>query len=304
MDVKPIENSDTTFYFYDVKDVRENRKFIAVIQKGAFSKKFPTKFVDGIEYNLYQFLKKSHKQSQSKIPLMLRIRSLNFAYNDTGDYPSTLYASFDFVHNDSIIYNFTKVNKYTYIPNEDDIPLLIRNVLAEALEDLKVNIDFAKLDTIETNKNKIADRTQKLKKKELASKPSASRSNVTLGYGIGGINLIGINITARLNDVLGLHFGIGYVGFTTGIKIHFFTTKYSGFLNLSLKDGGFGAIKMLGAEFGKPILLSKAHDISIFFQVGVGFVIDKSDDFDSFFLRETGSEIPNTMLTYGIGLSF
>lgn len=94
---------------------------------------------------------------------------------------------------------------------------------------------------------------------------------ITIGCQIGRYNLIGIDYEIRISDVLVIHLGAVFLGYTSGMKIYFSPKKTSGFLNVSYKDLGFGALNGVGFEYGNQIPLSRHTSFGLHLQGG--FVI-------------------------------
>ncbi|MCF6353010.1 MAG: hypothetical protein L3J06_08375 [Cyclobacteriaceae bacterium] len=129
-----------------------------------------------------------------------------------------------------------------------------------------------------------------------------SRNVTAVGYQIGGFSLIGINYEFRASDNIGIHAGVGYRGFTAGVKIHWRPTKDGGFINISYKDGGFGEIIGWAVEYGSRRAFRKSKGAFGFhYQVGLVLITDLSPEFRRAF---GGVEPPFPSISLGLGFSW
>jgi hypothetical protein len=133
-------------------------------------------------------------------------------------------------------------------------------------------------------------------------RPSENRNVTAIGYQIGGWSLIGVEYEFRVHDYIGLNAGAGYSGWTAGLKIHTNDDKSSPFFNFSFKDGGFGLINTIGAEYGGRLVFIQKKDIALHSQVGIARLtyIDEGFEYDLF----NGAEAPDWWFTLGIGISW
>lgn len=127
---------------------------------------------------------------------------------------------------------------------------------------------------------------------------SINRNVVVLGYQVGGYSLIGFDLEVRLTDYIGVHLGLGYKGYTGGIKIHINERKTSPFFNLSYKDGGFGMLTGAALEFGGIIRFSKTNDFGFYLQGGILRIFEISYYMSQLFESDEFS------LSIGAGFSF
>lgn len=139
---------------------------------------------------------------------------------------------------------------------------------------------------------------------QVEEKSNASdKSSLIIGYQIGGLSYLGVNYEYKLNKVVGIHAGVGYTSFTSGLKFHLSDCATCPFLNLSYKDLGFGSFGTLGAEFSANLVsFKKDHPIGLFIQFGYGYIlyISESRKNEMYGLEEP----PEGMFTYGIGVRF
>lgn len=148
----------------------------------------------------------------------------------------------------------------------------------------------------EGNKNKLSTSTED---KEPVNK---NRNVMAVGYQIGGFTLIGINLEYRISDVLGLHGGVGFTGYTLGVKLHTNKQKNSPFFNLSYKDGGLGVIDAAALEFGGRWVWNKKNDLGLHYQFGIAKILEIDEAFERDFFGDEGA--PNAMLSIGVGVSW
>ncbi|NJO87572.1 MAG: hypothetical protein HC831_00375 [Chloroflexia bacterium] len=99
----------------------------------------------------------------------------------------------------------------------------------------------------------------------------------TTGYQIGGHTYFGINYEYKIFKLIGIHAGIGYSGYTTGIKLHMNDCIKCPMLNISFKDGGFGEIGTFGAEFASQLFTFKKNvKLAAYAQFGFGYLANLS----------------------------
>ncbi|HOH24673.1 MAG: hypothetical protein KBB20_06865 [Bacteroidales bacterium] len=134
------------------------------------------------------------------------------------------------------------------------------------------------------------------------SVPERSRNVLAFGYQIGGYTLIGVNYEIRVHDYFGIHFGMGYSGYTAGLKIHTNEKKNSPFFNISYKDGGFGLLKAFGTEFGGRLVFNKKSEFGLHFQIGLAKILEIEENFEE--LLFNNKKAPPYMLSLGIGFSW
>lgn len=133
------------------------------------------------------------------------------------------------------------------------------------------------------------------------NKVTSDKSSLIVGYRIGGLGNVGVNFEYKLNKVIGIHSGIGYTSFTSGIKLHLNDCASCPFVNLSFKDKGFGSLGTVGAEFSANLVtFRKENPIGLFVQFGYGYIVYISDTFKNDMF---GSETPpEGIFTYGLGV--
>jgi len=143
--------------------------------------------------------------------------------------------------------------------------------------------------------------TPKTYKKENNYQYKELENVTTVGYQIGGLNLIGIDYERRITKVLGVHAGIGLLGYTFGAKIHTKAQQNSLFLNVSWKDAYLGQINGLGLEAGSRWIWSKKRNFGLLYQGGI-IIYNHIDDKIVKDLYKGNR--PAVSLMLGIGLSW
>jgi len=134
-------------------------------------------------------------------------------------------------------------------------------------------------------------------------KISRNKAPLIVGYQIAGHTYLGVDYEFKLTNLLGIHAGVGINGYTAGVKLHMNNCIECPHLNISFKDGGFGAIGTVGAEFAARLLTFKKNGrMAIFAQFGYGYLVYLSDE-----KRErlfSNKNTPPGILTFSLGLSF
>lgn len=132
---------------------------------------------------------------------------------------------------------------------------------------------------------------------------SGNKSMYTIGYQIGGHTYLGINYEYRILEQIGIHFGLGYSGYTAGIKLHLNDCIECPQLNISFKDGGFGEIGTFGAEFAARLFtLKKGGKLATYAQFGYGYITFLSEKKRQELFGNKSA--PEGIFTFGIGLNF
>jgi hypothetical protein len=133
---------------------------------------------------------------------------------------------------------------------------------------------------------------------------SNNKNILALGYQIGGYCLVGVDYEIRTGDYLGIHVGGGFAGFTTGIKVHTNPQKDSNFINFSFKDGGFGLIQAVAAEYGGRWVFNSNSSFGLHYQIGLMYVTHVSDKFIEALYDDENKKMPKFNLSMGIGFSW
>jgi hypothetical protein len=136
-----------------------------------------------------------------------------------------------------------------------------------------------------------------------STSPNTPRSLYTIGYQIGGHTYIGASYEYKIIKLLGFHAGVGFSGYTAGLKFHMSDCVECPQLNISFKDGEFGSIGTIGAEFASRMFTFKKNGkLAAYAQFGFGYITYLSDE-----KREElygSKDAPEGIFTFGIGLNF
>jgi opacity protein-like surface antigen len=125
----------------------------------------------------------------------------------------------------------------------------------------------------------------------------------TLGYQIGGYTYFGTNYEHKFAPRIGWHFGIGFSGYTAGFKLHFNDCKECPMINIAFKDGGFGHIGTVGAEFASRLFnFNKNGSLAAYAQFGYGYITYLSSQKHSELFGNKNA--PEGIFTFGVGLNF
>lgn len=130
-----------------------------------------------------------------------------------------------------------------------------------------------------------------------------SRDVIAVGYQIGGYNLIGFDIEKRITNLVGLHGGAGFLGYTAGVKLHTGPSKNSLFVNLSYKDAGMGLLSVFASELGGRIPFVYGSENALHWQIGIAKIHKYDQDFANKLFKGSDA-IPDYMLSLGIGVSW
>lgn len=117
--------------------------------------------------------------------------------------------------------------------------------------------------------------------------------SLTIGVLQGGGSLLGFDLEVMTLKRLGIQMGVGFLGYGAGLNYHFKPTAKSSYLSLQYWHQGMGFThvqSLLG-----PSYVFRARKI-LTFQIGVGFLVEKGEKYNSVFK----TEVP-AMLTYAIG---
>ncbi len=132
---------------------------------------------------------------------------------------------------------------------------------------------------------------------------SSVKSLYTIGYRIGGHTYVGVNYEYKIFKLIGLNAGIGFSGYTAGLKLHINDCVECPQLNISFKDGGFGSIGTFGAEFASRMFTFKKNGrLAGYAQLGYGYIVYLSSrKYEELFGNKNA---PEGIFTFGIGLNF
>jgi len=302
-----IENRN--FYIKNIIDKRNNKKFIGEIWKGTFTKTEKIDISGGTEkavgdYLVSNFSKTSENQIATDVHINYLIVKQSESYSqETGE----AYILLEFRSKNSRPFiakaEIKEETDDAFSTHEERIRRGFKECVVQFNNSVDINT-YSELETDDNNSMEIKFNEEKEVKTERYDERSQNtdRNITTIGYQIGGYNLIGIDYEVRLHDYIGVHFGGGFLGYTAGVKIHTNERTNSLFFNLSWKDGGLGQINGVGLEAGGRWIWFKSRDFGLLYQGGVFVVNHMSDAFKTAVYGTAA--VPPVMLSLGVGLSW
>lgn len=204
------------------------------------------------------------------------------------------------VFEEEVLYTSRSEKVFSDVKSSDEYPSFIVQTIQQFIYDFAMVVEpdtSAKID-----KSKMEEQTPSEKERENTLLGNKSRDVIAIGFQIGGFSLIGIDYEFRATDIIGIHAGVGYRGFTAGVKFHWKPTKDGGFINVSFKDGGFGEIVGWAVEYGSRIPFRKSkRSFGFHYQVGLALITDLSPDYRKAF---GGVKPPFPSISTGLGFSW
>jgi len=295
------------FYVIQVVDFRENRDYIGEINRGAIVKTYKIDIEGGVlnAVKTY-FLNSFEKTSEDQIPVTVLIRKIKveqhkYQNKEEGIALIALYfqkkdgtmfeteAEIYGETNDAFATHEARIKHGLFICSKKYNKQLIKEESNENKEDA-IEISF---ETKDWDKDK--------KPKYSAINDNGLENIFVVGYQIGGYNIIGFDYEKRVHKYLGIHAGIGFLGFTGGIKLHANTNPSGLFLNLSWKDAGLGQLNGLGIETGSRWVFSKKRNFGLLYQGGIFILNHISPELENDLYD---GNAPPVSLSLGIGLSW
>lgn len=315
LDNVPIKIENRDFYISKVEDIRDNKEDIGFIKKGLANKEYRAKFQNGVESSFQKYFDHNLPANKDLAPIVLKIKKLDISENAAhGQEYAFASIAVEFWSSDTKIFESeanAKVSGYDVTDyHESNIRLALNDCLIEFSEsdwDAPLpNNDIVEVQTTDDDDSEVftnEEQAQNIVQENTSTNtPVEDRNIFALGYQIGGLNLVGIDYEIRLHDFVGLHFGVGLLGYTAGLKIHTSPLKNSSFFNLSYKDLGIGMIDAIGMEYGGRWVFFKRSDFGLHYQVGLAFVTSYDKDFVNTVYGST--DMPPAMLSTGLGFSW
>jgi hypothetical protein len=305
--------ADRTFYIDSVIDHRANKENIGQVlvgplwtkHKATTNKELATTMMDYYTYGL--------PSTNKQIPVTVLINKFWLMETLTmSDEKVVFQFDITYVVNSNNFYQSTISTDTSAVDVTDFYEQIIRKAIKQSLIGFNNSncIPQSIPDSVSINQsgNKPSQQTENTDYQTFANtyqqntKEFENRNIFAIGYQIGGFSLIGFEYEFRLQNYVGLNLGLGFAGYTAGLKLHTSPKKNSPFVNINFKDGGFGAISTFGIEIGKPLRFSKSNDLAFHWQLGLASIISIDDDLanDLFGNEPT----PSVMPTIGIGLSW
>lgn len=280
-----------SFYFNEVIDDTGKKDIGHTVKQGISATLTQLYLQGGTKYALKNLLDRSFEPNEELLALQLVVKDLEI--RRTNDRVTVSFYGV-IVLNDTALFTHEQVdtfNSHLKRPEYDEfIVKTIQNYI----------YNFANVPKPEQNKKEIIS---ELPKNEENYEDFAYRNVTAVGYQIGGYSLVGIDYEHRVSNVLGVHGGAGYLGFTLGLKFHFKSGKDGTFINMSFKDGGFGRINGYALELGgRRAFKGIKGDLGIHSQIGVAMITQ----IDNTLAKQLGisKSIPFASLSLGIGLSW
>jgi hypothetical protein len=126
---------------------------------------------------------------------------------------------------------------------------------------------------------------------------------LAFGYQIGGLTYAGCEYEYRFSKYIGLNTGAGFEGYTAGIKFHTCPCRTGPFLNISIKDGGFGKIGTINAELGGVLIFfDKQEKVGLMGQIGLGGIVYLSDNYQQ--ITSKDYHLNDLVMAFGVGISY
>ncbi len=279
------------FFFSQIQD-NTNTDIIGFSKLDSKKKVSTLKFELGTKRELESLIARSFPQKEEQIGLQLLIEEVAVT-EKTKPSNSSVTVTFHAQINleDTILYSNKLEKTFTGNFYSDDYGQLIITTIKEFIYDFALVPDEPSI-----------YKKEKVILEDDESAVLGSRNVVAVGYQIGGFSLIGIDYEFRASDNIGIHAGVGYRGFTAGVKIHWRPTKDGGFINISYKDGGFGKIVGWAVEYGsRKSFRNSKSSFGFHYQIGLVLITELSAEFRRAF---GGVEPPFPSISLGLGFSW
>lgn len=300
-----IENRK--FYVSKIIDKRENKEFVGEYQKDSIVEKITIK--NGVLRTFGEYFQRNlTKKTNSQIPIIVHINSIiitEVKKNDTTFGIAKITLTFIKENGDAktISSSISEKTNNAFATHEKRTRQALLDCIIKYNE--TINTDEYEIisdeDAIEINFDKEDTSPKKYKKENQLQVQKELENVTTVGYQIGGMTLLGIDYERRITKVLGVHAGVGLLGYTIGAKIHTKAKQNSLFLNASWKDAGLGIINGFALEAGSRWIWSKKRNFGLLYQGGI-IIYNHIDD--SYVKDFFGGEKPVVSLMLGVGLSW
>ncbi len=310
-DNKPTSNS---YFIEEVIDARSSQEQIGVVILN--EKQIEADLPGGLQAHLQKYVNDALPNTENLPSYILKVEELfiqeNRSFNLNSAYAETTVSFYQ--KNGEYIEKIYKTRASTLQEGENLSALHgqnIKKILNECLDNFTKHLDQGEIieNTESAAKNQVAQETisepntTQQKTQTTTNYPKFRNRNIlAVGFGIGGLTIIGFNYELRVHDYIGIHAGMGYVGYTAGIKIHTKPLRDSHFINLSFKDASFGHAGMVAAEFGGRWVFKKGTRFGLHYQAGLGYYTNISDEMLE--LAFNNEEPPNLTVSFGIGFSW
>jgi hypothetical protein len=300
----PFENRN--FYIAAVIDERIDTTNIGIVQTGAFNSQRVAMFYDDCAVIVKEYYDSALPKGENQVPITIKIKKLRIDER-TGATSERGWVDLeaDFYSGNRLVYHTVQHKEYTGLDVTKNHPENIVAVLENAV--IEFNNSNWRSNVGEQTETPAADTTSAPSgntSKRIDKQPmKETNGNVfAIGYQIGGLTLIGAEYEIRFHDYFGANIGIGYPGFTYGLKIHTRPGKNAPFFNISYKDGGFGLMRTAGVEYGGRLRFSRGAPLAFHYQAGLAKILYIDDNFAKILYK--GNPVPPLTLSLGLGLSW
>jgi len=300
---KIIDFDNREFFIKEVID--KSRKEVFTYSKLGNNRRISMLVYDTDLQSEVKFLfLKSFPEKKNQIGLTLIIDALSSTedYGEKGeDIKITFQAKLVFENEVLFTNKYEKV--FSDTKSYQEYPAFIAQTIQGFIYDFAMIAEPAKSPQVKEPKKEEKENSEESKEElEILLEDNTSRDVVAIGYQIGGFNLIGIDYEFRATDVIGIHAGVGFKGYTAGVKFHFKPTKDGGFINVNYKDGGFGEIDGWAVEYGsRRGFGGNVGGFGLHYQVGLVLITNLSPEFRKAFGNVNP---PFPSISIGIGFSW
>ena len=252
-----------TFQVYEVVDQRKEKQEAWTLKEGGLrTSPLTLKFKEDLESTLKSVINNMIPPDEEAKKLQLVIHELELGERAFDDYVLPYFIiKASFVHQgDTLATERVSVTK-----RKGHTSYVFKNYVEEGIEELLIqfvdNYGYP-------NDYAISNPEKFIAKRDL------NRNVLSIGYQIGGWTLVGAQYEIRVSDHIGMNVGLGLRGYSFGFSYLFTDRRQSGFLNLSLRDGGFGLLHTVNLDLGFRIPISQLGIFGFHLQFGIAHVID------------------------------
>jgi hypothetical protein len=303
---RPIPIENRSFYIARVIDDRVDTTNIGLVQAGTFHSQKMAMFYDDCSIIIKEYYDATLPKTENQVPITIRIKKLRIEERAgaTDEHGWTDFEA-DFYSGNTLLYRAAQHKEYSAKDvtekHAENIAAVLENAVIEFNNTgwqgkAKETVEPTLADTTARRPENASQSDTKVPGKE------ANGNVMAVGYQIGGIVLIGMEYEIRFHDYFGANLGIGFPGFTYGLKVHTRPGKNAGFFNISYKDGGFGLIHTAGVEYGGRLRFSRTGQLAFHYQAGLAKILYIQSDFAKQLYK--GQPTPPLTLSFGAGLSW
>jgi len=305
---------EQNFYILKVVDNRPDKKSAGYIVNGINKLQYPLNFNVKLEDAVFTYLNSSMDNNKDYTPIVMVLNKFEVIEEKIkGEKYGFFNIAIDFYYLDLKLGTQSEkmtivggnISKYREMQMKQGLKECLtkfaKSDWVDTLNHFKSNpvLNYKKDDSGITypNEEPVTERINTINSSE--KNYQGTRNAFASGYQIGGLNFVGFDYELRLSNLVGIHAGVGFKGYTFGAKIHTNSKKNSPYLNVSYKDGGFGLLKIGALEYGMKWIFYKSTDQGMVFQLGLGKVL-YIDDRLAYQLYKNKAT-PQITLTFGVG---